>query len=250
VERLLEAQTALREDLIADPDPERWGADVVTSMLPWAPVVDGDTLPACPIDRISAGAAADVDLIIGTNLDEHRLFLASTGMIERITDKELAAFLVAYGLPVQRALKHYRAANPNAWAGDMLASLQTDWYWRIPAIRLADAHQASATRAATYMYEFAWPSPLFNGQLGACHALEIPFVFDTLGNATQFLWGDTAPHQLADTMHTAWVHFATNGDCGWPQYEPKRRSTMRFDMSSTVVDDPRAKERALWEGVR
>ena len=30
------------------------------------------------------------------------------------------------------------------------------------------------------MYEFAWRSPQFGGRLGACHALEIPFVFDTL----------------------------------------------------------------------
>jgi carboxylesterase type B len=34
----------------------------------------------------------------------------------------------------------------------------------------------------TYMYEFAWRSPQFNGLLGACHGLEIAFVFDTLGN--------------------------------------------------------------------
>jgi carboxylesterase type B len=100
------------------------------------------------------------------------------------------------------------------------------------------------------MYEFAWRSPQFNGLLGACHSLEIPFVFDTLGNSTEPLWGTDPPQPLADTMHAAWVAFASNGDCGWPRYDLRRRATMRFDVTSGVVDDPRSKERALWEGVR
>ena len=100
------------------------------------------------------------------------------------------------------------------------------------------------------MYEFAWRSPQFNGRLGACHGLEIPFVFDSLGNETEPLWGTDPPQQLADTMHAAWVAFATNGDCGWPQYDLSHRATMRFDTRSEVVDDPRAVERELWAGVR
>jgi hypothetical protein len=24
-------------------------------------------------------------------------------------------------------------------------------------------------------------------------------------------------------MHSAWVAFATRGDCGWPKYDPTRR---------------------------
>jgi carboxylesterase type B len=149
---------------------------------------------------------------------------------------------------VEATLAAYRAAYPDAGPGDLLAAIQGDWFWRIPAIRLADAHASSP--AATFMYEFAWRSPQFDGRLGACHALEIPFVFDTLGNETEPLWGTDPPQQLADTMHAAWVAFATNGDPGWPTYDRGRRATMRFDTTSEVVDDPRAAERALWEGVR
>ncbi len=137
-----------------------------------------------------------------------------------------------------------RGAGP----GDLLAAIQTDWYWRLPAMRLADAHASSP--AATFMYEFAWPSPQFEGRLGACHALEIPFVFDTLGRGTEPLWGPDPPQRLADAMHAAWVAFATKGNCGWHKYDLGRRATMRFGLTSEVVDDPRAQERALWEGVR
>ncbi len=58
------------------------------------------------------------------------------------------------------------------------------------------------------------------------------------------------PQELADTMHSAWVSFATTGDPGWPRYDLSRRATMRFNTTSHVIDDPRAWERALWEGVR
>jgi carboxylesterase 2/para-nitrobenzyl esterase len=240
----------LRADLIAHPDPERWGSEVVTSMLPWQPVVDRTLLPARPIDRILAGAGAGVDLIVGTNTDECRLFLVLGGAIDRVTDEALAGAVAAYRLPVEATLAAYRAAHPGASPGDLLAAIQTDWYWRIPAIRLADAHARNARTSATYMYEFAWRSPQFDGRLGACHALEIAFVFDTLGNGTEPLLGATPPQLLADTMHAAWVAFAASGDCGWPRYDLGHRATMRFDTTSAVVDDPRSAERGLWEGVR
>jgi para-nitrobenzyl esterase len=250
IARFLSAQAELRADLFAHPDPERWGGEVVATMLPWQPVVDGDSIPTRPIDGIVAGAGAGIDLMVGTNTDEHRLFLVTGGAIDQVTPEALAGAAAAYGLPVEAALTAYRAAHRGASAGDMLAAIQTDWYWRIPAIRLADAHAKNAKTSPTYMYEFAWRSPQFKGLLGACHTLEIAFVFDTLGNGTEPLWGTDPPQQLADTMHAAWVAFTTNGDCGWPKYDLSRRATMRFDTTSEVVDDPRSAERALWEGVR
>ena len=101
------------------------------------------------------------------------------------------------------------------------------------------------------MYEFAWRSPAFDGRLGACHALEIPFVFDTLAiEGMEVLLGEAAPQALADAMHTAWVGFITRGDPGWPQYDLDQRQTMHFDASSELLKDPRSAERALWEGLR
>ena len=253
VERLLEAQTALGAEL-AHPDFDRWGREMVTTM-PWQPVVDGLVLPGPPLDRIAAGAAADVDVMVGTNTDDWRLFLVITGEIGQITDEELAGpvdvhgrrAVAAYGLPVESALAAYRAKYPDAGPGNVLAAVQTDWWVRIPALRLADAH-AGAT-AGTYMYEFAWASP----NLGAVHALEVPFVFDSLSQDARLfgpLLGENPPQELADTMHAAWVSFATTGDPGWPKYDLDRRATMRFDTTSQVVDDPRSWERNLWEGVR
>jgi para-nitrobenzyl esterase len=248
LDRSLAAQDELRADLAANPYPERWGPEVAVNMMLWQPVVDGDIIPARPIDRIVAGTGADIDLMAGSNLDEWNFFLVPNGAIERITAEVLAGAVAAYGLPVEATLATYRAAHPGASPGELLSAIQGDWYVRIPPLRLADAHAESS--AATYMYEFAWRSPAFDGRLGACHGLEVAFVFDTLGYGTEPLGGTDPPQHLADTMHAAWVSFATSGEVGWPEYDLNRRATMRFDTTSEVVDDPRSAQRALWEGVR
>ena len=246
-ERVLQAQTKLRDELLARPDPAFWG-EVALSSLPWAPTVDGQTIPEPPIERIRAGAAADIDLLVGSNTEETRLFLLSDGAIDRITEEALSATATAYGLPAA-GLSAYRAAHPGASAGELFSAIQTDWYWRIPAVRLADAH-ASTARASTHMYEFAWRSPQSGGRLGAAHSVEIPFVFDTLGLGTEPLLGPDPPQSLATAMHAAWVAFAAAGDCGWPEYDLARRLTMHFNTLSEVVDDPLAQKLVLWKGVR
>jgi carboxylesterase type B len=253
VARLLGAQAQLKADLLGHPDPARWGLSVVTTTMPWQPVVDGDVLPGPPMDLITAGAGAGVDVLIGTNVDDWRLWLLVSGAIAQVTDEILTGpvsaygyqSLAAYGLDPSTALAAYRDRYPAAGPGDLLTKVQTDWWMRLPAIRLADAHHG----APTYMYEFAWPSP----GLGAVHALEVPFVFDTVDpQAPLFgpLLGPNPPQELARTMHSCWVAFATTGDPGWPRYDPATRLTMRFDTTSQVVKDPRAWERELWDGIR
>ena len=248
VDRLLQAQVELSGDVFSNPDLERWG-EVAANLMPFEPVIDGDILPTRPIDSIVAGAGADVDVFIGTNTDEEMLFFVPNGAINYINEDFLAGAVAAYGLPVSETIATYRSIRPDASAGELYSSILTDWFFRIPAIRLAEAHTKGS--GATFMYEFAWDSPGFDGKLGACHALEISFVFDTLDKAgMEILQGTEPPQQLADAMHAAWVAFATSGNPGWPQFDLNRRATMRFDTRQELVEDPRSAERLLWEGLR
>jgi para-nitrobenzyl esterase len=245
---LLQAQVDLSADVFNRPDPAFWG-EVSGNLMPFEPVIDGDILPALPIQSISAGAGRGIDVLIGTNTEEERLFMVPNKAINHVTEEALTATVAAYELPVDKTLATYSSARPNATFGDLLEAIVTDWFFRIPAIRLAEAHSTGPGK--TYMYEFAWRSPQFDGTLGACHALEIAFAFDNLDQKeNEPLTGSQPPQQLADTMHHAWVNFATGGDPGWPQYDLSHRTTMRFDTTSDVVNDPRAAERSLWEGHR
>jgi para-nitrobenzyl esterase len=261
VARFLEAQARIDAEVVSSPDPARWGAEVVASVMPFHPVVDGDVLPAPPIDRIAAGASADVDVLVGTNADDWRFSPVLGGFIDQITEDILAGpatvygfwSIAAYGLDAESVLPHYRAATRFGNApGEVLAAVMTDWWVRLPALRLADAHAPAP--AGTFMYEFGWPSPIMDGRLGSCHALEMPFVFDTLDLQHHQMMGGALgtdpPQELADTMHRAWVDFASTGEPGWPRYDLDRRAVMRFNLTSSLVEDPYARERALWAGVR
>jgi para-nitrobenzyl esterase len=116
----------------------------------------------------------------------------------------------------------------------------------MPAVRLADAQHE---HGAAWMYRFTWETPVFGGVLRSTHALEIPFVFDTLDEpgADQFTGDGAERAGIAAAMHRAWIAFARTGDPGWPAYEPDRRPTMRFDAESGVVDDPDGEQRWAWE---
>jgi len=215
-------------------------------MMAFEPVVDGDVLPAVPLDGVRGGQGRGVDLMIGTNADEQLLFLVPTGVLDLLDDATAALFIGQYGPGV---LDRYRRVRPDARVVDLVADIATDWFFRIPAIRLAEAHLPG--EGSTHMYEFAWRSPLLDGRLGACHALEIGFVFDTLdADMGEQLYGPAAPRSLATTMHRAWVDYASSGDPGWEPYDRERRPTMVFDLESAVVDDPEADRRALWDGFR
>src|SRR5262249_60257134 len=186
---------------------------------------------------------AGVDLMTGTATEEDRLFLAPPGLIEVIPEEMLAATAAGYGLGTD-GVAVYRSGHPGASPGDLLSAVDTDWFFRIPALRLAEAHEG-------HVYEFAWRSPAFEGRLGACHALEIAFVFDTLATERgRTLGGDQAPQALADAMHGAWVAFARNRDPRRPRPPAHRRATMSFGETCKVVEDPRAEERRLWGGIR
>ncbi len=243
-EEVVAAQAKIDAELLANPDPAVWG-EIALSSLPWAPTVDGKILRTAPIEAIRAGVAADIDLIVGANVEETRLFHLSSGAMDSITDDALPALTARYGLTPE-GLAAYRAAYPGASPGDVFCAVQTDWYWRIPAVGMADAH-ASSPRARTFMYEFAWRSPQMGGRLGAAHGIEIGFVFDSLGFGTEPMLGLDPPQALADAMHGAWVAFAKTGDPGWPAYRPPRRATMRFDEVSRVEDDPLASTIERWQ---
>ena len=155
----------------------------------------------------------------------------------------------AYGLSGE-ALAVYRAGRADASPGDLLAAVITDWFFRIPPIRVTEA-RAVAGAGNTWMYRFDHPDPRDNHRFGACHAAEIPFVFDTATRAElRPLIGDAPSPAVADRTHRVWVDFITSGDPGWARYDMERRTTGLLGTAVSAVSDPAADERALWDGIR
>ena len=237
----LETLVRTAADLVVEvqtaPDPAKWGR-LAMSLLPFAPTIDGTVLPQAPLTRLDAG----VRVLVGSNREEARLFLVAAGTLDAIDDAMLEGAAAAYGLP---DLGVYRANRPGASPGDLLAAVITDWFFGIPAIRVAEAHGGE-----TWTYRFDHPAPADNHRFGACHAVEIPFAFDTAQRPElKPLIGDTPSQAVADTTHRVWVDFITTGDPGWPAYGA-RRTTGLLTETVTAVEDPSGDERVLWDGVR
>ncbi|WP_051579574.1 carboxylesterase/lipase family protein [Pseudonocardia acaciae] len=141
----------------------------------------GLVLPVQPADALADGPARDVDLLIGTNTEEGRLY------------------------------------DPDpATAADALG----ETLFGAGTARMAQAHAQISGGRRTYVYSFGYRSTALDGQLGAAHTVELPFVFDIadkpwLHGATGLLGPDPAPAGLAARVHSVWVSFANTGDPGW-----------------------------------
>lgn len=243
---ILPVQAAVAAEVAAVPDPGRWGATTAAGGMSLTPVLDGELLARRPEDAIADGAGRDVDLLIGYTTEEFRFFLMPAGLSGGLTDELVGAVAAGMGVPPELP-PAYRERHPDQTPGELLATIITDALFRVPAHRTAAGHAASGGAGGTWMYEFAWRSPKLD--LGACHALELGFVFDNLGEGTEGLAGPKPPQELADRMHRAWVGFASDGDPGWRRFDPSARAVKVFDgPADVVVDDPRGEDRALWDG--
>jgi para-nitrobenzyl esterase len=218
--------------------------------LVFQPAQVPDLLPGSPLEAIRAGLSDEVELLCGTNLDETTLW----GLTD-FDEPRLRRFAGRYfGDVADDALATYRRARPQAPLSRIGSAITTDHLFRIPAIRLAEAHGGPS-----YQYLFSWASRAFEGRLGATHALEIPFAFNNLRKpgVDVFLGPGESPQLLADAMHAAWIAFVRSGDPNtdalpetWPVYDPERRAVMELGDAIGVRDDPAGEERRLWDGLR
>lgn len=243
VDTLVEAQRALSDRISVEASSGAWG-ELALNVMAFEPCVDGDVVPALPIARIAEGAGSDIDVMIGTTSEEHAFFIVPAGLVPHITEDYLHRTLAGYGVDPS-SLEAYRAQLPDASAGELMIAIMTDWFFRVPAVRFVEARGGG-----DHVYEFTWRSTLFDGNLGACHALEIPFVFDVLDKPeTALITGPNPPQPIADDMHRAWVDFVRDGDPGWAPYG-RERTVKMFGTEPAVVDDPRPGTREVWTGVR
>jgi len=213
------------------------------AVSPFYPAHGTQLLPQSPLHNIRAGMGSDVAVLTGSNTDETTLW--GYGDVD---EAKLARIANGYG--ASDALDVYRAQRPHAGPDEVLIALTTDHMFRIPAIRVAEARAAHTDD--TWMYLFNWNSRAFEGRLKATHALEIPFAFNNLDRAGVdiFIGPGERPQHVAEVMHRAWTEFINNGNPGWERYDAGRRTTMVFDDTSQVSEDPAAVERMAWEGLR
>lgn len=226
---------------------DRWGSFAHTQTL-FSPVVDGDVLPTTPWQGLAGGVGRDVELIIGHNRDEWRTFLLLGNLFGTITEEQATEVLRRFG-PGEDGERAYREAFPGSSAEDLFELVQTDWLFRMPTLKLAEAQAAGGGKA--YLYELAWQSPGKGGLLRACHGLDGPLLFGTydahLGPVAIGPEHTAEARDLTSQIRTAWTSFATTGDPGWPAYDSQQRLTRIFDTPPSVTAYPEETSRRLWQ---
>ncbi|MCW1429817.1 carboxylesterase/lipase family protein [Novosphingobium sp. JCM 18896] len=210
------------------------GHEPVFGISRFVPVIGDDVLPVHPLAALRAGAGAEIDLLIGTNSEEMNLYFVPTGVRAKL-GRLLAAWVLGKSNPQPRAvLRAYGLGTKGASVGEAFTRAMTDLVFRWPARQYAAAHAGRS-----WAYEFDWHSPACGGELGACHGMELPFVFKTLPTVTgtQGLAGTAPPQELADRVHALWVGFATDGALPWKPFNACDRLVYQLDKGD-VVHEP------------
>ncbi len=212
--------------LLSDPSEQ-----LNTLAATWVPDVDGYVETHTLQDAWSSGAYDHVPTLIGSNLNEGRLFVFlfdELPHLSALTPAEYTAYAQqTFGSNASSVLAQYPVSAYGA-ADLAKGALVTDGYFACPAEYVS--RHASATGGQVWRYEFADPNPPFSNldpfmPLGDMHFSEVPYLFD-LSTLT------AAQSALSAQMVNAWVGFASTGQPGaigdtpWPQWSSASPQTM------------------------
>lgn len=199
------------------------------------PVVDGHSITEPAIATVNAGRLPPIDLVIGSNADEWRMYLPQ--------DADLGDWS-QQGLPEA-------AAGPS---GALLADARsprhaldravTAWNMVCPSLHFAQAVESAGGRSYVYWFTRQRDGAMA-ATMGAYHGAELPYLFDT---HDAWLPTSEVDRALTRTLMTYWARFARSGNpngsgqVDWPRYRASGDPVLRLDRSIETLTHP---ERAL-----
>lgn len=233
-QQLLAAQDSVMQPSLLFNMRDDTGWDPSFGITRFLPVHGDDVLPTPAIEALRAGAGREIDLLIGTTAEEANLFFVPGNVREKI-NVFVAYWFMRSAIPKPwQALRAY-GLGKGAKAGAVLSRALTDLMFRGMARRTAELHQGHS-----FVYEFDWRSPALSGELGAAHAVELPFVFDTLrcARGKRGLVGENPPQDLAESIHAVWIRFATTGSASWPEFNADTRQVYSLTRQTSAYEAP------------
>jgi para-nitrobenzyl esterase len=219
------------------------------------PERDGIVLPLDLYEEYKAGKTARYDMMQGTNADEFRCFIWE---MEEMAPGFPETSVYEHTLPVlyENDMKRLSAEEKAHVARFMKMQgrekkiwKQTEFYnevmFRIPAMKQAEYHSAAGGNS----YVYYWTYPCDDEVIGACHAVELSYVFNNLED--KIYTGDNVNKELADVVQNMWVSFARDGDPSykkfreykWEQYDSKDRKTMILGEDVHMENDVKSAQR-------
>ncbi len=210
----------------------------------FAPVVDDVVLPQHPFWNGASPLSKNIPLLLGTVRTEMtQYFLAAN---PEAPQRDLATVIAQleplFGSDAEAIVAHYRSAHPQASLWEVDALIRADWPTRLFTQRIADEQNKAG--APVYLYRMDWETKARDGLLMSPHAIDIPFVLDTVGSRSVEAGQIDEQTRMMHQMSAAWTSFARNGAPRaptfpeWEPYNPTTRPTLLFNLQSRMEDDP------------
>jgi len=231
------------------------------------PIIDNENLPKHPIKALQEGYAKDIELILGSNLEEWKFWRAFEPKFEEVEEAQIKNRITNLmrlagedEKKLEELIHTYKKSRDDIGLPinihETYEAYLTDSIFRIPAMKIAETQ--SNHQKNTYMYLFNWKTPFENGRFGAMHALEISFIFGSFWEEHLWLFPKKTPETkiLSNKMMDYWVSFARNGNPNfddalkWPSYDIENRNTIIFDNKIEIVKDPLQLEREMWYNMK
>ena len=235
-----------------------------TQGLPFQPVIDGDVVPRDPLAAIRDGEARGISLLIGTNLDEARLFAPLDPEATTLDEAELLA-RCEEAIPggtdaARRAIAVYRDARALRGRARRAGGPVVRHRVRSDHATPRDAARGAAARPISRRptpISSRGPHPRWAGSSAPVTRSSCPFssARSSIGCIRPFTGKGPAAQALAGQIQDAWIAFARTGRPGhagigaWPTYDAVHRRTMILDRPCRVEAAPREAERRFWESL-
>jgi len=246
--------TASFADLVAATqarDPTLVGRSVY-----FGPVLDQSSLHRHPFWPDAPAQSVNIPMIIGNTRDETIAFLGNEPGVHELTWEQLPERLLPQlhvDMDPEHVIAAYRRLYPTYSPSEVFfAATTAGRSWRGAII---EAEARAQQGAPVFAYQLNYRSPIENGRYGAQHGMDIPLVFANTAQPRALSGNTPEAQRTADQMSSAFIEFARTGNPNskaipeWKPYTLETRSTMVFDSTSQLVNDPRGEERKLFAAV-
>lgn len=211
----------------------------------FSPTIDDEHLIGRPIDLIKKERISEMPLLIGTNLHEWNLFSITNPEILNMDIGDLKTILRRYfsEKDIEEVICFYsdklerEKAKLETWR--IYSQFMTDTFFLLPTLRIVEKWVSFGV--PVFLYLFTWPSPYLKGRLGACHTLELGFLF---GNYDERFFGSGQyADELSKKMQGAWTAFAKTGNPScesigmWSDFG-KERKVMILGKECYLMENP------------
>jgi para-nitrobenzyl esterase len=229
--------------------PAKLLSAMTAARVSFSPVVDGNVLPRDPFSPTAPELSADVPLLVGTTETEGTYDVPELVEMDEATLHARLKGPRYLGDDADRIIELFRKKRPRATPAEL--------YFTICATPLNANKQAerkaAQNKAAAYLWQINWRSPVRDGLFMSPHCLELPFVFNNVRHLPEMVGTGPEIQPLADKLSAAWVAFARTGNPNhpgipnWPAFNPTQRGVMVIDNEWKVVNDLNREERLAME---